>query len=102
MIAAIVEDLRQSRAAGEIAAVFHNTLAQIIVDVVLRIRDREGLTRVCLSGRAFQNHRLLERSVRSLRENGLEVFLHISVPPNDGGISLGQAVIANELLKRED
>ena len=102
MIAAIVEDLRQSRAAGEIAAVFHNTLAQIIVDVVLRIRDREGLTRVCLSGGAFQNHRLLERSVRSLRENGLEVFLHISVPPNDGGISLGQAVIANELLKRED
>jgi len=70
------------------------TLAEIIVDVVLRIREREGLSRVCLSGGTFQNHLLLERAVRGLRDRGLEVFLHASVPPNDGGISLGQAAIA--------
>ena len=101
MIVAIVDDLRKSRAAGEIATVFHNTLAQVIVDVVLRIKKREGLTRVCLSGGTFQNHLLLERSVRGLRESGLEIFLHASVPPNDGGISLGQAAIANEILRNE-
>ena len=101
MIVAIVEDLRTKRAVGEIAAVFHNTLAQVIVEVVLRIRKTEGLARVCLSGGTFQNHLLLERAVRGLRESGLEVFLHAAVPPNDGGISLGQAAIAGELLRSE-
>src|SRR5215472_10840736 len=101
MIRVIVDDLKGKRPANEIAAAFHNTLAQIIVEIALRIRARENLTRVCLSGGTFQNHLLLERTVRGLREKGLEVFLHASVPPNDGGISLGQAAIANELLQRE-
>jgi hydrogenase maturation protein HypF len=99
MIRAIVEDVLQSRALSRIAARFHNTLAQIIVDVSLSIRKKDGLTRVCLSGGTFQNRFLLERTVKTLRENDLEVFPHASVPPNDGGISLGQAAIANELLQ---
>jgi hydrogenase maturation protein HypF len=102
MIRATVEDLKGKRPAGEIATAFHNTLAQVIVEIAVRVRDREGLTRVCLSGGTFQNHLLLERAVQGLRERGLEVFLHASVPPNDGGISLGQAAIANELLRREE
>ena len=101
MIRNIVEDLSCSRTAGYVAGRFHNTVARIILEVSLRIRKSEGLTRVCLSGGTFQNRFLLERSVKALRERGFEVFLHASVPPNDGGISLGQAVIANERLRRE-
>jgi hydrogenase maturation protein HypF len=55
---------------------------------------------VCLSGGTFQNVYLLERAVSLLRADGFEVFLHAKVPPNDGGISLGQAVIANQALAR--
>jgi hydrogenase maturation protein HypF len=53
---------------------------------------------VCLTGGTFQNMYLLERAVGLLRDLGFEVFLRSRVPPNDGGISLGQAVIANEIL----
>ena len=99
MIRGIVNDLSQSHTASYVAARFHNTVARIIVEMSLRIRKTEHLNRVCLSGGTFQNRLLLERSVKGLREHGFEVFLHASVPPNDGGISLGQAVIANELLR---
>jgi hydrogenase maturation protein HypF len=64
-----------------------------------RVRDAEALNRVCLSGGTFQNHYLLDRVVTGLSESGFEVFLHSVVPANDGGISLGQAVIANEILQ---
>jgi len=102
MIRNIVEDLLPSRPVGEIAARFHNTIAQIILDVSSRIRKSDGLNRVCLSGGTFQNHYLLGRALDGLQENGFEVFIHAAVPPNDGGISLGQAVIANEVLQNGD
>jgi hydrogenase maturation protein HypF len=57
---------------------------------------------VCLSGGTFQNSYLLHRTVVELRRRGFGVFLHALVPANDGGISLGQAVVANELLRRGD
>lgn len=98
MIQAIVQEVSQAVPASEIAAVFHNTIAALIDDVCGRIRQRDGLNRVCLSGGTFQNVFLLERATRGLRRNGFEVFLHSKVPPNDGGIALGQAVIANALL----
>jgi hydrogenase maturation protein HypF len=56
---------------------------------------------VCLSGGTFQNKYLLARSVKALQRAGFEVFLQTQVPANDGGISLGQAVIANAILQRE-
>lgn len=96
----IVRDLALGKSAGHVSARFHNTLAAAISDVCLRIRERERLNRVCLSGGVFQNMVLLERSIRNLRRQGFEVFLHAQVPANDGGISLGQAVIANELLNQ--
>jgi hydrogenase maturation protein HypF len=99
MIEAIVRDLAQSKPASYIAACFHNTLAAVIVEVCRRIRRSDGLKRVCLSGGTFQNLYLLQRTVAGLRNSGFEVFLHAMVPPNDGGISLGQAVIANEVLQ---
>ncbi len=98
MIEEIVWDLSQAKTASSIAARFHNTMAAVIVEGCLRIQRSDGLKRVCLSGGTFQNLYLLQRAVVGLRKSGFEVFLHALVPPNDGGISLGQAVIANEVL----
>ena len=100
MIAAIVRDLASGKRTGEISALFHNTLCAAIVETCCRIRESDGLHRICLSGGTFQNFYLLGRIVAELRSRGFGVFLHAMVPANDGGIALGQAVIANELLQR--
>lgn len=97
-IRSITEDFLRGTAVSIISARFHRTMAQVVVDSCLRIRESDGLNRVCLSGGTFQNLRLLEHSVTGLRERGFEVFIHHRVPPNDGGLSLGQAVIANQHL----
>ena len=98
MIREIVSDLQNGRSKYVIASRFHNTIAAVIADVCRRLRESEHLSRVCLSGGTFQNMYLLERAVSRLRNLGFEVFVHSAVPPNDGGIALGQAVIANEIL----
>jgi hydrogenase maturation protein HypF len=101
-IAGIVRDIVAGRQASEVSACFHNTLSAAIVEVCCRLGASDGLKRVCLSGGTFQNSYLLHRTVVELRRRGFDVFLHALVPANDGGISLGQAVIANELLRRGD
>jgi hydrogenase maturation protein HypF len=95
----IVRDVQNKQPVGEIAARFHNTIAAVIAEMCQRIRASEKLNRVCLTGGTFQNMYLLEHAVILLRKVGFEVFIHSAVPPNDGGIALGQAVIANEILK---
>jgi hydrogenase maturation protein HypF len=106
-VRAIVRDIQDAgarvgdpRHTGVIASRFHNTIAEVIAEVCRRIRATDQLDRVCLSGGTFQNVYLLERATRLLRQAGFEVFLHSRVPPNDGGVALGQAVIANEILQR--
>ena len=101
MIEEIVRDLAHSTPIGVISARFHNTMAAAILEVCRRIRQQENLTRVCLSGGVFQNMYLLKHTARDLDKDGFQVFLHALVPPNDGGISLGQAAIANAILQRE-
>ncbi len=98
-IHAIIADIARSRSTAEIAACFHNTLSAAIIEICCRIQRAEGLNRVCLSGGTFQNMYLLQRVVAGLRRKGFEVFLHTIVPANDGGIALGQAVIANERIR---
>ena len=95
----LVRDVLAAQPNGWISAAFHNTVAAVIVEVCVRLRAAEGIDRVCLSGGTFQNVYLVERTVTSLRAKGFDVFLHSKVPPNDGGISLGQAVIANASLQ---
>jgi hydrogenase maturation protein HypF len=102
MMEAIVKDISAGRPRGEISACFHNTLSAAVVETCCRIRRSDALDRVCLSGGTFQNLYLLDRTVIELRRRGFGVFLHATVPANDGGISLGQAVIANELIPRGD
>jgi len=97
-IESIVRDVIAGKPAGYISAAFHNTIAAVVVEVCRQIRHTDGLTRVCLSGGTFQNMYLLERTVQLLRSGGFDVYLHAKVPPNDGGIALGQAVIANAVL----
>jgi hydrogenase maturation protein HypF len=100
MIERMVRDVLAARPVGWIAAAFHNTIAAIVGEVCGRLRMAEGIKSVCLSGGTFQNVYLVERVVSILRAQGFEVFLHFKVPPNDGGVSLGQAVIANAALQR--
>ena len=99
MIENIVRDVLAARPTGWISAAFHNTVAAIIVEVCSQLRAADGINRVCLSGGTFQNVYLVERALAALRGHDFEVFLQSKVPPNDGGISLGQAVIANASLK---
>lgn len=78
-----------------ISAKFHNTIAMMITDIVLLLREETKINRVVLSGGCFQNRRLLKRTTSLLKEKGLQVITHHYLPCNDGGISLGQAIIAN-------
>ena len=79
-----------------IAAMFHNTVANIILDVCKRIRKETGLKRVLLSGGVFQNRYLLEKSLYLLTMNKFMVYTNHLVPANDGGVSLGQLLVAAE------
>lgn len=94
-IRTIVRDVLTGTPVHAISARFHNTVARAIVEACFRVRREEWLNRVCLSGGSFQNMRLLESTVSLLERRGFQVFVHGQVPPNDGGLSLGQAVIAS-------
>jgi hydrogenase maturation protein HypF len=93
-----VEDLLDGVPPGVVSAKFHQGVARLIKTIACRARDERRLNRVVLSGGVFQNVLLLESTRRMLEEAGLEVYTHRRVPPNDGGISLGQAAVANARL----
>ncbi len=95
LLSAVIEDLRRGVSEGTIAVRFHNTVAQMTSEMCQLIANETGVTRVALSGGVFQNRLLLRRAVGLLESSGFQVFTHRQVPCNDGGISLGQAVIAN-------
>lgn len=94
MIRALVADLQQGAAPGLISARFHNGLARTIGEVCNLLRRQQGLNQVALSGGVFQNRYLTERSLDILQTLDFSVLTHSLVPPNDGGLALGQAVIA--------
>lgn len=95
LLSAVIEDLLQGISKGRIAVKFHNTVARMINQVCQLIADETGITQVALSGGVFQNRLLVRTAVGLLESSGFQVFTHRQVPCNDGGISLGQAVIAN-------
>ncbi len=97
----IIEDLKEKRSAAFISSRFHSTISDIIFDVCIKIKDKTGLSRVALSGGVFQNMILMSKVFYGLKERNFEVFIHRRVPTNDGGISLGQAVIANSKIKEQ-
>jgi hydrogenase maturation protein HypF len=77
-----------------IAARFHLGLAETVAGTAARIAGETGLRRVALSGGVMQNRVLLEALVRRMTDDSLDVLVHARVPANDGGLSLGQAMIA--------
>ena len=89
MIEAVRRDVIRGEGPSYIAARFHNTLANWIVSVA----QQAGVPQVALSGGVFQNGYLAERTAALLEARGFQVYTHQRVPPNDGGIALGQAVI---------
>jgi hydrogenase maturation protein HypF len=101
MVEAILSDVQNGVAIGRISAKFHNTLAEVVVTVAKKTGER----RVVLSGGCFQNRYLTERTVRRLEAEGFQPYWHQRVPPNDGGIALGQVVAAlraqHEIVNRK-
>jgi len=94
MVRRLVAGRDQGRSAADLAAGFHLGLAEAIVEVCERLRATHALDRVALSGGVFQNALLLTQTSVRLRERGFQVFANQRVPANDGGISLGQALVA--------
>ena len=98
-VAAICADLAGKRAPADVARGFHLTVARGILEVCSRIREESGATRVVLSGGVFQNRLLTEEAALLLADAGFKPYCHRLVPPNDGGLALGQAVIAGLKLQ---
>lgn len=97
LIAAVLDDLRRHVALGVMAARVHCALAEVILAVARHI----GEAQVALTGGCFQNRLLTEYTARRLRAAGFRVLLHQQVPPNDGGLSLGQVMVAAARLAGE-
>jgi hydrogenase maturation protein HypF len=98
MVRAILADIADGVPAGTISAKFHNALAGSIVKMAAGM----GQTRVVLTGGCFQNRYLTEKTVSRLEEAGLRPYWHQRIPPNDGGIALGQIAAAEFYDKTGD
>ncbi len=98
IVRGVVRDLIDGISSPKISGKFHRTIARIIVETCDAIRCGEELNRVVLSGGVFQNIFLLSLVTKGLKDSGFETYTHHLVPTNDGGISLGQAVIAHMRL----
>jgi hydrogenase maturation protein HypF len=94
LVAGVADDVLKGSSTATVSMRFHNTIAAMTLDVCLRIKAQYGLGTVALSGGCFQNRLLLSKVMVLLRQSGFKVLTHSNVPANDGGISLGQAVIA--------
>jgi hydrogenase maturation protein HypF len=101
IIRGIVSDLLRGVHPKTISRKFHNTLVRLFTDACIKLWHRHKVSRVALSGGVFQNAFLLRELEKTLLNLGFEVYTHSLVPTNDGGISLGQAMVANAVLDKE-
>jgi hydrogenase maturation protein HypF len=95
LFSALISDLQNGTAQARIAIRFHNTIARMILMLCQVISKKSNITDVVLSGGVFQNRLVLRKAITLLESDGFKVYTHRQVPCNDGGISLGQVVIAN-------
>jgi hydrogenase maturation protein HypF len=95
VIKSIIEDVKAGVPVAQIAAGFHNSVADLVSQTCHALRERTGLDQVVLSGGVWQNVTLLDKTLHRLHRDNFTVYTHRLVPPNDGGLSLGQAVVAN-------
>jgi len=101
MIEQVIEDVKNQTGIELIAIKFHNGLANILLQAALKSREMTGFNTVALSGGVFMNIYLLTRLSQLLNEHNFKVCTHHLVPCNDGGIALGQAVIANAIIQNQ-
>ncbi len=102
IIRGIVDDIKANVTAAVIGAKFHDTVAKLIIDVCLALKERTEINTVAVSGGVFQNATLYHKVITGLRAKGFKILLHKQLPVNDGGISLGQAVVAYTLAVKTD
>ena len=95
MFRAMTSDIMFETPASFIAGRFHATIADVILTICRELVRETDISTVALSGGVFQNRMLLEKTVKRLESENMTVLIHCNVPANDGGIALGQAVIAN-------
>ena len=101
LVQLIVETKLQGAGSGALAYLFHQTLAEQIVAVCMEARKSSGRNKVALSGGVFQNRLLLRLTEERLGQEGFEVLRHHMIPPNDGGIAIGQAAYGMNRLQKE-
>ncbi len=89
----LIADIHSGASISKISARFHNGLAELSRQVCVEIRRETGINEVALSGGVWQNVALLKQVIRHLHEDGFDVYFHHQVPANDGGLSLGQALV---------
>jgi hydrogenase maturation protein HypF len=94
LIAAVAVDVHNKLCPERVARRFHSTLVEIILGVCRHIREQSGLDRVVFSGGVFMNALLLAEAVERLAADGFRAYRHRLVPPNDGGLCLGQLAVA--------
>ena len=99
IIRAVVRDVQEGVSMGLISAAFHNTLVKLFLEVSNRIRKARGIDSVVLSGGCFQNRRLLIQLTDALQQEEFHVYSQSTVPTNDGGIALGQAIVADAMVE---
>jgi len=94
-----IKDKKKGVSATIIASKFQNTIVNLTVSICTRIRDDSGINGVALSGGVFQNSFLLKKICCNLKQNNFEVYTHKELPSNDGGVAIGQIVVANEIIE---
>ena len=99
---ALFSDQKRGVPPGTLSARFHHGVAHMVARACLRLRERHGIHRVVLSGGVWQNLVLLKRSEALLTEAGFEVLVHRQVPAGDGGLALGQAMVASARFQNEE
>jgi hydrogenase maturation protein HypF len=99
-IESLLEDIRKDVSKPILSARFHNGLADLVRRVGCQIRKETELKEIALSGGVWQNKTLLELAVRGLQKDGFKVYLHHQIPANDGGLSLGQAMVGTAKLMK--
>ena len=102
LVRKVIEDRLAGADVEEIAFYFHSVLASMIAEALLLASRKTGIGRAVLTGGVYQNTLLLDLTSKILHSGGMEVYTHHLIPPNDGGISLGQALAAQEILRREE
>ena len=98
---AVIQDLNNQVSKSDIAAKFHNSIRLLVLEICGKVSRETGCRTVALSGGVWQNKFLVSRAIKDLEELNYTVLTHQHVPANDGGIALGQALIANFQLNNQ-